>query len=417
MPGIGAAQSGIHVLLVPSWYPSPEAPYNGTFFREQAEMLHRAGFQVSVLAVSVAGTGRNPRRRPAVSVENGIRVVRVRTRLLPRGIRVLEDFLLNRVVEEAYSRLCTDRPHVIHAHSALPGVLAARRLAQRLDLPFVFTEHRPSSIAPPKKGIRARRLHRAVRDAEARVAVSEPFAEELGRFYGTEKFDVSQLPVSNEFFEAEIPERADEPCTFLHVSHLAPGKQVPFLVETFAEFAAGRDARLTIAGGNDTSVDELRRHAELLNVGDKVKLLGAVERNDLPELMAGADCFVLVSEKEAGGTVLSEARAAGLPIIVTDTWAGRHHGRHTNTGAVRVIPVGSKEALLGALVRAYENPVEMKERLVVRSEALDLVSEAAFVADQRHIYEGAISRHNQPFPERERDFRDGLRDSNGDPNA
>jgi hypothetical protein len=39
----------MHILFIPSWYPTRENPISGIFFREQAHALKRAGHQVGVI--------------------------------------------------------------------------------------------------------------------------------------------------------------------------------------------------------------------------------------------------------------------------------------------------------------------------------------------------------------------------------
>ena len=41
----------MHILVIPSWYPTPEDPISGCFFREQAQALADYGHRVSVFAV------------------------------------------------------------------------------------------------------------------------------------------------------------------------------------------------------------------------------------------------------------------------------------------------------------------------------------------------------------------------------
>jgi len=38
-----------HILFIPSWYPSSDAPLLGTFFQEQAEMFAEIGPKVGFL--------------------------------------------------------------------------------------------------------------------------------------------------------------------------------------------------------------------------------------------------------------------------------------------------------------------------------------------------------------------------------
>lgn len=41
------------LFIVPSWYPSPLHPDDGTFFRDQARLLAAAGVQVVVISSSI----------------------------------------------------------------------------------------------------------------------------------------------------------------------------------------------------------------------------------------------------------------------------------------------------------------------------------------------------------------------------
>jgi glycosyltransferase involved in cell wall biosynthesis len=73
----------------------------------------------------------------------------------------------------------------------------------------------------------------------------------------------------------------------------------------------GTDLRLIIAGqGSEQSMI-----AEML--GERVALAGNVAQNDLARLMASSDIFVFPSETEIVCNVVIEAKASGLPVIVT----------------------------------------------------------------------------------------------------
>ena len=52
-------------------------------------------------------------------------------------------------------------------------------------------------------------------------------------------------------------------------------------------------------------------------LGDQVTLIGNVAQSDLARLMASADIFVFPSESEVFSNVVIEAKASGLPVIVT----------------------------------------------------------------------------------------------------
>ena len=91
-------------------------------------------------------------------------------------------------------------------------------------------------------------------------------------------------------------------------------KNLPFLVRAFA--ASGLEAAdLVLAGGRDGQRAGLAGLAESLGVGERVKLLGWVEDDDLPALYASALAFAYPSEYEGFGLQLVEALALGCPAL------------------------------------------------------------------------------------------------------
>ncbi|HEU0052946.1 MAG TPA: glycosyltransferase, partial [Longimicrobium sp.] len=62
--------------------------------------------------------------------------------------------------------------------------------------------------------------------------------------------------------------------------------------------------------------DALRRRAHQLGVGERVHWLG--HRDDVPQVLAGCDIFVLSSRNEGMANVMLEAMAVGTPVIAAD---------------------------------------------------------------------------------------------------
>ena len=77
------------------------------------------------------------------------------------------------------------------------------------------------------------------------------------------------------------------------------------------------DVRLDVLGqGNDLA--ECRALSSRLGLADRVVFHGQVQRADVTGFYEQADAFVFPSYREAGGSVVLEAMAAGLPLIVCD---------------------------------------------------------------------------------------------------
>jgi glycosyltransferase involved in cell wall biosynthesis len=79
-----------------------------------------------------------------------------------------------------------------------------------------------------------------------------------------------------------------------------------------------RDATLHLAGRDDVDADytgRMRARLARPDLVDRVVVHGAISRDRVAGLYAGADVFVLTSYAETYGTVHGEALAAGLPTV------------------------------------------------------------------------------------------------------
>jgi glycosyltransferase involved in cell wall biosynthesis len=142
------------------------------------------------------------------------------------------------------------------------------------------------------------------------------------------------------------PERPVLVCT----ARLAPPKDLLLLVDALAE--PGVEAwRLKIIGdGPERVAIEDRRDARGLR--DRVELLG--ERQDVAELLAQADAFVLPTRSEGMPYSILEAMGSGLPVVASRVGGIPEEVVDGVTGFV--VPAGDRGALASALRRLHEEP-------------------------------------------------------------
>ncbi|MBK7595295.1 MAG: glycosyltransferase family 4 protein [Gemmatimonadetes bacterium] len=76
------------------------------------------------------------------------------------------------------------------------------------------------------------------------------------------------------------------------------------------------EVRFILAGAGDFWVPLIER-AATLGIGDRVLFTGFVSREDVPDLMAMADLFVMPSVSEPFGLVALEAMEAGVPVLIS----------------------------------------------------------------------------------------------------
>ncbi|WP_354529056.1 MSMEG_0565 family glycosyltransferase [Nakamurella sp. UYEF19] len=173
---------------------------------------------------------------------------------------------------------------------------------------------------------------RAIVDPYAHVCVSASVAGELTAGWGLHPTVIPNGVDSARFgfaasadataVAARASSRARHGRYLLAVGGIEPRKGTIDLLEAFA-VVRGRfpDLQLVIAGGETlfdyrdyrTAFD--RRCTEL---GVEPTLLGTVDDDELPALVAAAAVFGFVSTKEGFGLAAMEALAAGVPLVVRD---------------------------------------------------------------------------------------------------
>jgi UDP-glucose:(heptosyl)LPS alpha-1,3-glucosyltransferase len=113
--------------------------------------------------------------------------------------------------------------------------------------------------------------------------------------------------------------------------------------------------------------------AKKLEVRQQVQFLGG--RDDIPELLLGADTLIHPALDEAAGIVLLEALVAGLPVITTDVCGYAHHIAAAKAGMVLRSPF-QQEDLNKAVLRSLDGVyrAQCRETGLVYSRLTDLYS-------------------------------------------
>lgn len=103
----------------------------------------------------------------------------------------------------------------------------------------------------------------------------------------------------------------------LAVARQEPQKGLDVLLDAAAEVRAGRnDVRLVLVGRDGSATEQLTERMGRLGLHSHVDRLGV--RDDVADVMVGADLLVLPSRWEGLGGVLLEAMALELPVVASD---------------------------------------------------------------------------------------------------
>lgn len=106
----------------------------------------------------------------------------------------------------------------------------------------------------------------------------------------------------------------------LFVGLIEAKKNLPRLIEAFSEAkrSLSEPYQLVIAGPPGPSTEEVARKIRALFLEGEVLLTGAVTREELPLLYAGAAAFIFPSLQEGFGIPPLEAMASGTPVIASN---------------------------------------------------------------------------------------------------
>jgi glycosyltransferase involved in cell wall biosynthesis len=112
-----------------------------------------------------------------------------------------------------------------------------------------------------------------------------------------------------------IPEQA---FVIGHVGRLAAEKNLPFLVDAVTGYMkANPDARFLLIGQGPAE-EEIVNHFAAAGMSERLHRLGVLRQERLAQAYRAMNVFAFASKSETQGLVLTEAMAAGVPIVALD---------------------------------------------------------------------------------------------------
>lgn len=224
-------------------------------------------------------------------------------------------------------------------------------LTSRIVQPLVELCHHPLTLEPGTSAETADKLRKTEQAALLKcrhVIVTAPKTAEIV----TEMFGIPPARIT----VAEPGTRRAPRATgsglpalrIIAVGSIIPRKGYDVLVTALSGLIR-HDWTLEIAGSDTLDPAETTRIKAMINqhnLGQRVKLLGALGQDELDRLYAGADLFVMPSHFEGYGMVIGEAMVRGLPIVAT---TGGALGETLPDGAGIKVAPGDAIALRAAI--------------------------------------------------------------------
>lgn len=267
-------------------------------------------------------------------------------------------------------------PHIIHSHHPyLLGMTALRKARQR-ELPLVFTHHtlyeQYTHYVPGDSPTLARFvIELATRYANLTdhvFAPSESVAALIRKRGVTIPITVVPTGVEMERFadgdgEGMRRRLGIPPDAFVvgHVGRLAAEKNLEFLGRAVRDFLAGQPRARFLVAGRGPAADGLRAIFAAAGSSERLHMAGALEGSRLADAYHAMDVFAFSSKSETQGMVLTEAMAAGVPVVALDASGVRELVQDGEQG--RLLRDEDVAGFAAALRWVYELPAAARRRL------------------------------------------------------
>jgi glycosyltransferase involved in cell wall biosynthesis len=301
--------------------------------------LRRLGIQTSVVSFFEPGGSQLQRELEL----DGVPVWSPKKRLGP-------DFGMIANLRTLIGRL---RPEVIHTHLSTIRYAVPAVMGMTSPPRIVHTIHR---VAERDSEPGLRWLQRwCLRRCGEVVAVSEEVALSCARLYRQRRISVVPNGIPLHKSDSATISRSltrrdlgieNKSFVFCCVARMRAIKNHKTLLLAFAGIAGNTDAHLLLAGDGELR-GELETLSRTLKITGRTHFLG--ERDDVAEVLAASDAFVLASFSEGTPFSVLEAMAAGLPVIATSVGGLPEIIRHGNEGWL--VAPGQVEALRNAMAR------------------------------------------------------------------
>ena len=236
---------------------------------------------------------------------------------------------------------------LLHVHYAIPHASAAYMAKQILakegiQIPVITTLHGTDITLVGRDKTYAPVVTFSINESDAITAVSQNLREETYKYFAiTKEIEVirnfvdvqrfSRKPI--DAFRKAIAPNGEK--LLLHASNFRKIKRVTDVVQIFANVKKEIPAKLLFVGDGPerSTAEDLSRE---LGVCNDILFVGKQEQ--MEDILAIADIFLLTSEYESFGLAALEAMAAGVPVISTDAGGLAEINIHEQTGFLS--PVG-----------------------------------------------------------------------------
>ena len=379
----------MHIMFIPSWYSNVRNKVHGSFFKEQASELQKAGVKVTVAYNEVwplTMIGKiHEEKGLNYNIEDGLKTYRYKNyNYIPKNALMFKVF--NKRMEKLYKEIVKKEGpiDIIHAQSSLWGGISAAYISEKYNIPLVITEHSSVERGPYVKNSYVPFIRDSYKKAKKVITVGNGLKNEIQALSGRNDIEVigNLVDLSKFTIKKRIQ---NEKFIFFSLAFLEGEKGFDTLIKSFAKKFKDKEAVLYI-GGDGSQRSWLEALTVENGVKDQIIFLGALSRDDVSKWMNKCDCFVLPSRYETFGVVYIEALASGRPVIGALNGGAEDIINNLNG---YLIPIDDIDILAEKMIEVYDN-IESYDEEEIRIDCLKRFSPKVIVNKIISVYKEVL---------------------------
>lgn len=207
----------------------------------------------------------------------------------------------------------------------VPDIITAHFVLPQLEMIHLLKQHYPSAttclVLHGGSHIIQDRYPERYKSLMASVDVwgfrSQAFMDDFNNRFGKHpKEFLCHSGIPEKYLSSERRKVSDQVSRFVFVGSLYELKNVDITIRALHQALGDAPYTFDIVGEGAEN-DRLHQLVDALGVNDKVIFHGRKSRDEAQKLIEQADCFIMVSSREAFGLVYVEAMAKGLMVVGT----------------------------------------------------------------------------------------------------
>ncbi|MBN2615067.1 MAG: glycosyltransferase family 4 protein [Bacteroidales bacterium] len=342
------------IVLVTCWFPHKENPQAGSFVLDHAVSLVKSGLKVRIFYIYIHPGNRAFKVWGEQYNETGIPVLKLN--IASRFWKFIYQwplFAKKTVLSFSGTSFFSD-VDIIHSHALFPAGFFGFQLAQKLQKPFVHTEHWSRSFSFLRKHPLGYYGKRVYQKSRAVIFVSEYLKQKIESIANIPNKFVIANPINGDLFHYS-PKPDPAPLRFTLAAFWKKNgvKRGDLILDAFHEIQQETDLKfqLDFVGDGDL-LSEYQQKADAY--GLPVCFCGYKSKEKLAEQLTQSHFFIHATDFETFGIVIFEALKTGTPVLASRLKVFEPYIDNTNGFLSENTVKDWKDTILKAVQQRYD---------------------------------------------------------------